>query len=99
MSLFFHRSTLEPEEPYFIHTPQLAEDTLCRRGPGRCSSKSGDPLVKCSVNTLYAKCEEGESEATCRPSFFDAFTGLPNRKLFFDRMTQIISTAKRDKTI
>ena len=32
-------------------------------------------------------------------TFFDAFTGLPNRKLFFDRMSQIISTAKRDKAM
>jgi len=57
----------------FIYTPQLAADTLCRRGPGRRSSKSGDPLVKCRVNTLYAKCEEGESEATCRTSLFPFF--------------------------
>ena len=32
-------------------------------------------------------------------TLFDAFTGLPNRKLFFDRMSQIISTAKRDKAM
>jgi diguanylate cyclase (GGDEF)-like protein len=32
-------------------------------------------------------------------TLFDAFTGPPNLKLLFDRMTQIISTAKRDKTI
>jgi hypothetical protein len=60
----------------FIYTPQLAADTLCRRGPGRRSSKSGDPLVKCRVNTLYAKCEEGESEATCRPSLLNALFSI-----------------------
>ena len=60
------------------YTPQLAADTLCLRGPGRRSSKSGDPLVKCRVNTLYAKFEEGASEATCRPSF------IKSRRTFLD---------------
>jgi diguanylate cyclase (GGDEF)-like protein/PAS domain S-box-containing protein len=32
-------------------------------------------------------------------TLFDAFTGLPNHKLFFDRMSQVISIAKRDTTM
>jgi len=32
-------------------------------------------------------------------TLFDAFTGLPNRKLFFDRMSQVISIAKRNTTM
>ena len=63
------RSINVPVTVDFIHSYSAACcGHLVSSGPGRRSSKSGDPLVKCRVNTLYAKCEEGESEATCRPS-------------------------------
>ncbi|MGO9377468.1 MAG: diguanylate cyclase domain-containing protein [Dissulfurispiraceae bacterium] len=69
---------------------------------------SGDPIGYAIVGQDLRQMKQLQAEIADRKSvvarlhymtLFDPYTGLPNRKLFFDRMTQIIANSKRGKSM
>ena len=63
----------------------------------RCSDLRGDPTVAGLVLTLRDVTEQRQLEAELKhQAFHDALTGLPNRLLFQDRISQQVAAARRD---
>jgi diguanylate cyclase (GGDEF)-like protein/PAS domain S-box-containing protein len=65
----------------------------------RCSDLRDDPTVGGLVLTLRDVTEQRKLESELKHhAFHDALTGLPNRLLFQDRISQQLAAARRDST-
>ncbi|HTX28399.1 MAG TPA: EAL domain-containing protein [Streptosporangiaceae bacterium] len=65
----------------------------------RCSDLRDDPTVAGLVLTLRDVTEQRKLESELKHhAFHDALTGLPNRLLFQDRISQQLAAARRDDT-
>jgi diguanylate cyclase (GGDEF)-like protein len=67
------------------------------RSPG-CFDTDSANFVRSVANTLAAAIDRGRGdEQLTRLAQFDSLTGLPNRSLYLDRLSQTLVESKRDK--
>jgi diguanylate cyclase (GGDEF)-like protein/PAS domain S-box-containing protein/hemerythrin-like metal-binding protein len=88
------------QELHIIEYRMRAKDGRYRwlQGRGKCIAfdESGKPTRMVGINTDITERKQSEQQISFM-AYHDKLTGLPNRALLFDRLSQAMSQAKRDK--
>ena len=83
----------------YVDREIIRRDSVTVRVQLRCSDLRNDPTVGGLVFTLRDVTEQRKLEDELKhQAFHDALTGLPNRLLFQDRISQQLAAARRDGT-